>query len=94
MRNFCTDGFPGGNHFQGVTQPDQTRQALGAAGAGDQTDLDLRLSEIHSLGRHAVVANHSDLQAAPQTVTIDGGYHRLRSGFNGVQKSDVVSEFG
>src|SRR5690606_37587825 len=50
---------------------DQARQALGAAGARDDAELDLRQAECGFLSRDAAVAGECDLAAAAECGAID-----------------------
>jgi len=67
-------------------QADQARQALRAAGAGQEAELHLGQAELRlARGRgHAVVAGQRDLQAAAEAAAVDGGDHRLREGLQAV----------
>ena len=72
------DEGPGGDHLQRLLHADQARQPLGAAGAGQDAERDLRQPELaHVLGHHAVVAAQRQLQPAAQRRAVDGRHDRL-----------------
>ena len=50
---------------------DQARQALRAAGAGQQAELDLGQAELRLWRRDAIVARQRELEAAAQRVAVD-----------------------
>ena len=56
--------------------PDQARQPLGAAEAGDDPELDLGLAEDRRLGGDPHVAGHRQLAAAAEGERVDGGDRR------------------
>ena len=68
------------DHLLGSLEPDQSRQALGASGAGDDPEEDLRLSDQGVLGQIAEVGAHGQLQAASQGIAVDRGDGRLLQG--------------
>ena len=53
-------------HLQRLVLADEPRQALGAAEAGDDPELDLGLAEERRLGGDAHVAGHRQLAAAAE----------------------------
>ena len=53
-------------HLQRFVRADQARQPLGAAEAGDDPQLDLRLAEDGRLGGDPHVAGHRQLAAAAE----------------------------
>ncbi len=55
----------------------QAQQALGAAEARDQAEVDLRLADLRGIGGHAQVAAHGQFQPAAQRETVDHADHRL-----------------
>src|SRR5712692_7602368 len=67
-------GPPGGDrrtpqhHFHGHVLPDRPRPALGAAGARDDPEVDLRLPEAGALAGDDQVAHQGDLAATAQRV--------------------------
>ena len=63
LGRFSTDGLSDGNHFQPIPKPDKSRQPLRTACTGNQSELNLGLSEIHLPGRYPVVTDHSNLKA-------------------------------
>ena len=76
--------LPGGerrprqDHLGRRLGPDQPRQPLRAAGAGDQAELDLRQAELRRRHGDAVMADQRDLEAAAERRAVDGGDDRLR----------------
>src|ERR1044072_726250 len=54
------DRVTGEVHLEGLRLADQPREALGAAEAGDDPQVDLGLAEDGRLGRHAQVARHGE----------------------------------
>ena len=56
--------------------PDEPRQPLRAAAAGDQAELDLRLSELRVVGDDADVAAHRELEPAAEAEAVDRGDER------------------
>ena len=61
-----------------AAEPDQARQAVGAAGCGDDAELDLGLAHLGRLTDHAQVARDRELTAAAERVALDRGDHRRR----------------
>ena len=55
------------------TRADEARQALCAAVAGNEPEIDLRLTEFRCVRRDAKRARHRQLAAAAERETIDGG---------------------
>ena len=60
-------------HLQRLVLAHQARQALGAAEARDDPELDLRLTEDRRARRDAHVAGHRELAAATEGQAVDGG---------------------
>ncbi|MCY1216180.1 hypothetical protein D9M72_280490 [compost metagenome] len=69
------------DHVGGGLQADHARQALRAAGAGQQAQLHFRQRDLGALGRHAVVAAQRQFQAATHGDRVHGGHHRLGRAF-------------
>ena len=67
-------------HLQRLGLADQPRQALGAAEAGDDPEVDLGLAEGGRLGGDAHVAGHRQLAAAAERQAVDGGDRDHRAG--------------
>src|SRR6202011_1646166 len=65
--------------LQRIVRADQTREALRAAGAGQQAQLDLRQAEPRLRRRDAVVARQRQLEAAALRVAVDRRDVRLRA---------------
>ena len=51
--------------------PDEPRQPLRAAAAGDEAELDLRLPELGVVGDHADVAAHRELETSAEAEAVD-----------------------
>jgi hypothetical protein len=65
-------------HLERLVHPHQARQALGAAEAGDDPELDLRLAEQRRARGDAHVAGHRQLAAAAEGQAVDRGDRRDR----------------
>ena len=72
--------------------PMRARQALRAAGPGDDADVDLRLAELRALPGDDEVERHRQLAAAAQGPAVDRGDHRLRDPANAIPLADAVGE--
>ncbi len=70
----------GEDRFQGRFGADQARQALGAAGTGNQAEGDFRQAEARLGLGDPVAAGHGQLQAATEGQAADRGDHRLGAG--------------
>ncbi|MCY1393695.1 hypothetical protein D9M71_85980 [compost metagenome] len=71
------DGFAGEHHLHGQGLADRAQQALGAAGAGHDPEVDLRLAEAGVFAGDEDVGVHGQFAAAAQAEAIDGGDQRL-----------------
>ena len=67
----------GGHHLQGFLYTGDAGQTLGAAGAGQQAEIDLRQAQSRGGNRDAIVGAESHFQAAAQGGAVDSGDHRL-----------------
>ena len=67
----------GQHHVHRLGLADRARQALRAAGAGDDAELDLGLAELRGVGGDDDVAHHRQLAAAAEREAGDRGDHRL-----------------
>ena len=67
----------GGHHLQGGLDADYARQALGAAGAGQEAQRHFRQAQAGRRNGDAVVGAERDLKAAAQGRAVDRGDHRL-----------------
>ena len=85
------DGRPAEDHVERLLRAHQARQALRAPGSGRHADPHLGLTEARVRSAHAVVAGHRELQPATEGVAVDGGDHRLPTGFALV---DRIAEVG
>ncbi len=65
------------HQFERAAFADQARQALRPCVAGQQAEIDFRLSQLRRVRRDAKGACHRQLAAAAQRVTIDGRDDRL-----------------
>ncbi len=85
------DRFAFEHHLQRVLSTDEPRQPLGAAGAGKQTELDLRQTEFGTLGRDSIIACQRKLQPSAHCVAVDGRDVHLFSPFDrGNDVADVL----
>ena len=84
------DGRPAEDHPERLLRAHQARQALRAAGSGRHADLHLGLTEARVRGAYAVVAGHRELETAAEGVAMDGGDHRLRTGFASIDRIPEV----
>ena len=66
----------GEDHLLGRPLAHQAGQALGAAEAGDDPQVDLRLAQPGGVRGVDEIAGHGHLQAAPQGKAVDAGDHR------------------
>ena len=77
-----------GDHFERLLDARDARQALGAAGAGEQAQFDLGNAQLGGGNRDPIMAAERDLEPAAQGGAVDRGDHRLGAGF------DPVDDFG
>jgi len=77
QRALSLDDFASEDHLLGDRAPDDARQPLGAAEAGDQSKAHLGLPEGRVLGREDEVARHRQLTPAAEREPVHGGDHRL-----------------
>ena len=68
---------PGQDHVHRQRLADGAGEPLGAAGAGHDADVDLRLPDLRGLGCDDDVALHHQLAAAAEGEAADGRYDRL-----------------
>ena len=66
-----------GDHLERPRYADQAGQALGAAAARQDAELDFRQAETRRCVRDAEVASHRHLQTAAQRGAVDGRHERL-----------------
>ena len=76
-QHFTLDGFAADNHVQRRFHANHARQALCAARAGDQAQLDFGQSNGGARRSNAVVTAQSQLQAAAHGDRVDGRHNRL-----------------
>ncbi len=67
------DGLAHHHHFQRVVQAGDTRQALGARRAGEDTQLHLRRTHARRRHRHTKMAGKRQLQPPAQRRAVDSG---------------------
>ena len=67
----------GQNDVERRLDPDEARQALRAAGAGDEAELDLRQAAFGRGDGDPVMRGQRDLEAAAERRAVQGGDHRL-----------------
>ena len=81
-------GFLGVDHVAGEQQAkrrrgaDEPRQALAAAVARDEAELDFGLAEARAFGGQAIRACHGELAAAAQRKAVDACEDRFAAGFH------------
>ncbi|MNQ66869.1 hypothetical protein D3C85_813710 [compost metagenome] len=82
-----TEGLALGHGHHGGLDADQARQALGAAAAGEEADLDLGQAQLDLVVvlDHAIVAGEGEFEAAAQRQAVDGRGHRLAAGLQRAQ---------
>jgi hypothetical protein len=68
---------PGNDHVERRLRPEQARQALRAAGAGQDAELHFRQRDLRAGHGDAVVAAERQLEAAAHAGAADGGDDRL-----------------
>ena len=73
----AADRRPRQDRLERRLRPDQARQALRAAGAGNEPELDLRQADLGRGNGDAVMADQRDLEAAAQRRAVDRGDDRL-----------------
>ena len=83
---------PARRQIDGVAQADQARQALRAAGAGNEAELDLGQADPRLGVEHARVAGQRQLEAAAERRAMDRGDHRLFRGLD--DRQDVRQRRG
>jgi hypothetical protein len=66
------------NEFLCLGRSNETGQTLGAAGAGDDAEQDLGLSQHRSLAGNAEVTAHGKFGATTQGESVDGSDGRTR----------------
>ncbi len=76
------DGRARHDHVQRPLDADQARQALRAAGARQEAQLDLRQRDLRARDGHAVMTGQSQFETAAHTDTIDAGNHGLAQSFD------------
>jgi hypothetical protein len=86
-----SDGFPLGAHGEGQRRAAQARQALCAAGAGNQAQLDLGQRDAGAGRSHAVVAAHRQFEPAAHGDRMHGGDDRLGGCF---EREDHAQKVG
>ncbi len=72
-RGLGPDRRAGGDHLERLLGADDARQALRAAGAGQQAELDLGQAELRARHGDAVVGDERDLEPAAQRGAVDRG---------------------
>ena len=60
----------------GAAEPDEPRQPLRAAAAGDEPELDLGLAQLRVVGADPHVAAHRELESAAEAEAVDRGDER------------------
>ena len=68
----------GQNDVERLLDADKARQALGAAGAGDEAELDLRQAAFRRRDRDAVMRRQRDFESPAERGSVQRGDNRLR----------------
>ena len=71
-------GSAGEEHLERDPAREETGEPLGAAGAGEEAELDLGDAEARVVGRHPEVAREGELEPAAERGAVDRGDRRLR----------------
>ena len=82
-QQFALDRLAADDHVERRFHAQHARQALRAAGAGDQADLDFGQRDQRTRRHHAVVAAQRQLQPAAHAHGVHRGHHRLAAGLEG-----------
>ena len=72
------DRLAGDDHLQRLLRSDQARQALRAAGAGQEAELDLGQADARRRGSDPEMAGERQLEAAAERGAVQGRDDRLR----------------
>ncbi len=83
------DRIAGDDHLERLLGANQARQALRAAGAGQQAELDLGQPDAGAGDGNPEMAGERQLEAAPQCRPVQCGDHRLR---HSLDRSDDLAE--
>ena len=86
------DGVAGQVHLQRLGRAHEPRQALSAAEAGDDPEVDLGLAERRRVGGDADVAGHGELAPAPEREPVHRGDRHRARGPEGAQQRVAVVE--
>ena len=86
------DHGAGEDHFERGAGADEAGQALGAAVAGDEAELDLGLAEAGGRGGEAQGAGHGEFAAAAEGEAVDAGDDGLAEGLDAAE--DAVGAAG
>ncbi len=78
----------GQDHVERGADADQPGKPLASAGAGNESELDLRKAELRLgvVGGDAIVAGERQLEAAAEAGAVDGGHDRLGEGLDAAQQ--------
>jgi hypothetical protein len=86
QRARCRHRLAAQNHLQRRPEPHQSRQTLGAAGAGHEAELGLRKAEARVRAGDPIVAAERQLAAAAQGNTVDRRDDRFAGDLDGFDK--------
>src|SRR3989442_279442 len=78
------DPRAGQREAQGVSDADETGEALAGPAAGDDPEVDFRLAQSRSLRCDPDVARHGEFESAAEAVAVDHREDRLRRPIHGV----------
>src|SRR5439155_25225769 len=83
-----TDVLPGENQSESVGETDSARQTLRAAGAGNESELNLGKTEnrLWMIGGNAISARECRLESAAEAGAVDCGNYRNTQPLDGVEQ--------
>src|SRR6185503_5200821 len=87
------DVLPREDHVERVARPDEPRQTLGAAHAGNDPELHLRETELRLrvIGADAIRARERDLETGAETRAMDGRDDRNATALDHVRHALAIA---
>src|SRR5437870_2420750 len=85
-----TDDFSGENQLQSAAFSDQARQTLCSAAAGNDAELNFRLTKLRRLCGNSNRASHRCFAAAAEGEAVNRGDHRLAKILDQIE--DILSK--
>ena len=92
QRGRGVDHVAGEDHLHRAAFADQARQALRAAAAAHDAEIDLGLGKSRVLARHADVARQRELVAAAETEAVDHRDHGFWKCVDRIEKRTLVKK--